>query len=97
MSSVNINIDEKKEKIRSLCSYIIFEVRYKEGLIMKSERKENITIWFTPRKIVGYEPRNLPIEIGFKTGDYIQSAIDWARENDFSLVKIKRKRYTDSI
>lgn len=78
----------------NLCSVVTINVTYK-GLFSK-EKNIELKIWYTPKQIYKISDISsnkffdkIP-EIPFKIGDKIKVAMDWARDNGFEIVSIKR-------
>ena len=83
---------DPNNRVKQLCSYAIFEIKYKSG-IFKREKKINLKIWFTPTKIVVIEPdtKDLSIDVPFNVGDHFDDVYNWANENNYDLLYLKRK------
>jgi hypothetical protein len=79
----------KKELIKSLCSYIKFSANYRKG-IFNVKKNIEITVYFTPSKVVYIDPIEYPIELNFKLGDPKEEVIQKI-DSKYEILEVKRK------
>lgn len=91
--------ENKYKLIHNLCSVVTFNVSYKSGLFSNKEKNVELKVWFTPKQIHMISDISsdkffdkIP-EIGFKVGDKIKVALDWANDNGFEIISMKRRRH----
>ena len=82
--------NSKVELLRGLSDMVEIEVNPKSWF----KRRFTIKIWFTPSRIVDIETKN-KIDLPFKSKDSVEEIWKWANENNYEIVRIKRRKISN--